>query len=1221
MNRYSLIFALLMASSMVAKAPDPQTSHSSTSSANEKNRSAVRTSGAGSGSANLKPTEAGGPLNGPLQVIKGFLKNIDPLPHPVSGIKVLFVTVPHPIETHLAAEFDHNMDALQDGIQAAGYTYDSSYIPWARHEPRETFDDDTKERAGKQEEDALPGVLLFRRNDKDSIEQTYSNGLLVFLLTEKPTQGIRIDQVSNALSLLRLSDIKFADHIRILGPNYSGSLASLISVARTIHNTNPDNTILIRSGSVSGGDTAVETIAELSKQLPGTNIDFGSTQYNDPVWTCAALKTLAWIGIEPGSVATLSEGESTYGSNVREQVLKIVSKTASDDHHQRASTGKQAPLPCELKRERSTPLPSEQPSLWSLSFPRDISALRVGYENQGIFASPSPAQPWKRVLEVTSDDESEGDSVKSFGGSATIAAQESVLFGISEFLKAHAIRAVIVSATNEEDRYFLAQFLHAHNAAVRVVIIDTSRVFMRGATAQFRRDLVVADFPFFSHLHDWTRGERTMPGHVFADDVSQGTYFAAIDLLPRPSGAYPVSEQYPEYSVPDWKNGASRYPPMYVVALSDTQTWPVSEYLEPQFQMGVTPSDPGAWRVQMPFALLDGLATKKTDSQGQASQGQFPQCLVSLKQADGSYGQDKVRVARTWQVLFVALVFCVLIYCGGFCFANSFSHSVFASLEPSRDWRFWLFKVAIPALLFGGAFRLLSWTNEVPCSAGPRVLLWGYRAEIMTVLAPLAIAVVAAGKMIVDAAPRWSAWMMLALGPVIFHAIAFFTSDYLNSEPFGNLDVGSILGHYREMHWESGLSLVPTSLLFLLALFVWTTQAGNAGTILETAPFLPVYPGYEHLLRRREKSVLSFARPIPPINSALSLWLLWIVAAAIVLFAHFFFRPLQQITSLESHDSTNLLRGLSAIIVILLLSDLLQFVGLWRQLRLLLQDLDRMPFKRSFVPIKEFPWKNLWSFGGTSIEDRGRIAAAQIDCVVELAMKHRSPRFLRYARILSRLQNEYLRGKRPSLRKNRSNRILFFNLIRAAGNEAAKLVHVERYTPAQADTSANVVAQQLVCECNCESNGGRFKDEEKELARLPEWQQTAEKLICLTYISFIQTIVARLHALLISVASQFSLLALGFAIYPFTPFSPLLATGVILLAIIAWAFYKVFSEMQKDRALSRIVNGDDRKLEKEFYFKFAESLALPLLTLGSSFLPGGAGRLLEMVQALFSHGD
>ena len=121
------------------------------------------------------------------------------------------------------------------------------------------------------------------------------------------------------------------------------------------------------------------------------------------------------------------------------------------------------------------------------------------------------------------------------------------------------------------------------------------------------------------------------------------------------------------------------------------------------------------------------------------------------------------------------------------------------------------------------------------------------------------------------------------------------------------------------------------------------------------------------------------------------------------------------------------------------------------------------------------------------------------------------------------------------------------------------------------------------------------------------------------YIGFIQTVLARLHTLLISVASMYSLLALGIALYPFVPVTPLLIVGGALLVLIAWAFFKVFSQMDTDPILSRIVNGDDRKLESSFYVKFAEAMALPLLTAGSALLPGGAGRLLELAQALLSH--
>ena len=1183
MNRYSLIFAFLVASSLLVHTPGPASGGNGGQAASSPTSSRAKAPGAtqtvshprGSG-AGTSQTEAGAesPLDAPLQVIQRFLGNINgSVPPAPIDIKILFATLPHPIETHLAAAFDHNLEAIQDGIQAAGYVYDTSYIPWSRHESRQLYDDDEKESASKHAEDSLPGILLFRRSTAEA--NTYSKGLLVFLFTEKPTQGIAVNQVPNAVSLLRLSRIPFKGPVRILGPNYTGSLASLVSVVAMLHDANPDRQILIRSGSVSGGGTAAKVVAEISQRTRGSFIDFGSTQYDNPAWTLAAVCTLKRIGIESQFIATLSENQTSYGG----EQMGVAGVRSSD---QGKGCGELKLLP-----------------MWSLSFPRDISSLRAGYEKQGILENPSLNQPWQKVLELTSEDESEGDTVKSFGGSATIAAQESILFGISEFLKTHGIRAVIISATNEEDGYFLSQFLHAHNSDVRIVVTGTSRMFMRGQTAQFRGDLVIDDFPFFPRLHNWTWGGRETPAYVFANNVAQGTFFAAIALLADEGPG--ANQWHPEYSEPSWSGPPrNRYPPMYVVALGGNRTWPVLELAEAPFQRDDTtqsgPTGTQGWKVRMPFALVE----------------RSPQA------APGSV--STIRTSLPWKLLCLSILFSAALYCVAFWRANSATVTLFASFEPSPSWRFWLFKVAIPAAVFGSAFRLLSWTNEMPAFPNSDVLAWGFAAEVMTIVVPLAIALSAAGKMLIGPPPKWSVWMAIPLVPVIFCVAAYFRTGYSNPDPFARLDIGSILTHYREMHWESGLSLVPTGLLFLLALFIWATQAGNGAMILETAPPVPVYPGREGELSERAKCVLSVARPIPITRSVVGFWIVWAIAALVIVTAHFQFPPYRRITTLETHETTRLLLLVSMTVVILLVLDILQFLRVWKELHRLLRSLDRQSFKRSFVPIQNFRWKNLWSFRGTSLDDRGDLMIAQLECVRDLAMKHRIPRFLRYARALNRLRS---RHNEPSVlistRKRRSNRALFVSLVHGAANEAAALVAGQRNFQPQEETSPSKETRPAVIVCQCENGEGRFQDELKEIEQLPEWQQTAERLLCLIYISFIQTIVVRLQTLLISVASLFSLVTLGFAIYPFAPLSPLLMSGLVLIAIIAWAFYKVISEMDADRTLSRIVNGDARKQEKGLYFKFAGSLALPLLTLGSSFLPGGAGRLLEMVQTLFSH--
>jgi hypothetical protein len=64
---------------------------------------------------------------------------------------------------------------------------------------------------------------------------------------------------------------------------------------------------------------------------------------------------------------------------------------------------------------------------------------------------------------------------------------------------------------------------------------------------------------------------------------------------------------------------------------------------------------------------------------------------------------------------------------------------------------------------------------------------------------------------------------------------------------------------------------------------------------------------------------------------------------------------------------------------------------------------------------------------------------------------------------------------------------------------------------------------------------------------------------------------------------------------------------------------KVFSELDRDAILSRIVNKEEGKLRTNFYLKLAEALALPMLALASSVLPGGTGRILELLSSLLNH--
>ena len=1187
MNRYSLIFAVLVASSFAVQSPP---SRDSNPPGRETGKDAV--------------AQLPAPLNlGPESFINAFLAMA---PHGKTGNpQVLFVTVPHPLETHLATTFDNNIDALEDGLQDAGYLFNSALIPWNPHGPRDQYDDDEKERRAKSQEDDAPGVLLFR--NRGSGQDRYGDGLIVFLLTEKPTGGIARAQAQNAAAILEHCGISLGTEMRILGPNYSGSFASLVPIVGDLLKAGKQTQrVIIRSGGVSVIREAQWAADALAAKV---KVDIGSTNHENREQIELVESTFVHMGIDRWRVALLSEGQSVYGS--------APSKTMD--------------------------------GMWSIAFPRDISALRAGYEKQGIFDSSAAAQPLKRFLNLRSEEQGAGDTVRKFGADATTLAQESVLIAISEFLKVHKIGAVIIRATNPEDRQFLTQFLHANNSGVRVAMLGATRAFTRGSTAQFRGDLLVGNFPMLPLLHDWTGREGDGAERIYADELAQGTYFATLDLFKEPTepvltpqtpGATPQVpgrqyKWYPEYSEPNWgSNSASEQrPPMYVVALGTNATWPVVE--DPG--KPVPTSDSGPSGVAMPFTLFGRDQTTKT----QAPTPSRP-----------------IDVAFSWKILFLIVTVSAALYCAFFWYANPVSRIAFASFAPSLEWRFWLFKVTIPAAVAGCAFRVLAWAVAMPFNASPQAVWWGGAAEWATGLAPFAIAISAAVRALLrvrltgnDAIPvtfnpksparikmnrewripipflrkfrvqvefRRIGWAAVSYLALIFILIAVSFIPICVTGPVAGGDVSAILNIYREMHWESGLSLIPTVLLFLAAILIWASQAGNVAALIDAAPSLPHFFNKGRISQKRADAIQSIGRPLPFNWQARWLWAVWFVFAGLMVWAHFHFRPFREITTLESYAATCLVRGTAGALGALIFLDVCQFFWLWAELRGLLQALDREEFKRSFVPIHDFNWRNLWSVTGTSLSDRRAILSAQVDCVFHLRGEHR---FACLATLVETLHNKYSKTDLSDIdsKTYRNDLRHGYRAMAVAAAAALGLIARRRKVAAQKDTLPDAVAIQPALASQSKGDGGRFSDEAEELARLPKWQQTAEKLICLMYIGFIQTIVARLHTLLISVASMFSLITLGLAIYPFVPFSSLLVAGVAFLVLIGCAFFKVFSEMDTDPILSRIVNGDDRTLQGNFYMRFAEAIALPLLALGSSVLPGGAGRLLELAQSVFNH--
>lgn len=297
-------------------------------------------------------------------------------------------------------------------------------------------------------------------------------------------------------------------------------------------------------------------------------------------------------------------------------------------------------------------------------------------------------------------------------------------------------------------------------------------------------------------------------------------------------------------------------------------------------------------------------------------------------------------------------------------------HSLCASFAPIPDWRYWFCKVIVPGIVFAFAFQVMALGVDISEAASTGTFLWWLGAELLTVAAPFAIGLCALwsanrsqshnGPAGVEFLPA-KRWRIFCFLPTALAMLICTVLHYRRTS-----DPSSIHNTYREMHWESGLSLIPTSLIFLLALLVWTHQAGQGLAILDVAPPLPVVEDNGKITDERSKYMANLGCPLTGANDTKGLWTIWGLAVTLLFGVLFGVRQFREITTLEARSTTIVLLCLGAMIAGLILLDLLHFVWLWNRLRGVLRSLSRKSFRRSFVPVQDFTWRALWSFSGVS---------------------------------------------------------------------------------------------------------------------------------------------------------------------------------------------------------------------------------------------------------------
>jgi hypothetical protein len=397
----------------------------------------------------------------------------------------IIAAVPDPVHTHLGLSFDRTIDAIQPAASEGepAYLPYLNALPWP---PPQAKSDSPVESTSEYQ---YPGILLFRKSGQNQKFSKAPEYLAVFLVPELPTSGIDPTTFKAAVRIMCKISPKSAHTIGLVGPNFSGSVRSLLKLTgdlnpglrdklkSAVHN---DHCIKAISGSVTNaaslsfpsatGCTSSFITLQDPDSTPLQGPDFiplqGSKLTAIPRFIKAIHDSHDYC---PGEIAILTEDGTEYG-------------------HHRRNSGTETPG-CENKQD---PL--------FLHFPREISKLRNAYglpQDQPKTTDKSEAAGdtglslnWQDPHPYVRDD------VRNYGGEQTAVSEELVLASIATVIRAQRIKALGILATDPLDTAFLIHSFRKSSPDVRLFLRDPDLLYLRtpdiGSTNGI---MVIGNFP------------------------------------------------------------------------------------------------------------------------------------------------------------------------------------------------------------------------------------------------------------------------------------------------------------------------------------------------------------------------------------------------------------------------------------------------------------------------------------------------------------------------------------------------------------------------------------------------------------------------------------------------------------------------------------------------------------------------------------------------------
>jgi len=438
-------------------------------------------------------------------------------------ISTIIATVPDPIHSHLALDFDRTIDAIL--LAAADNHYLSSYywLPW-RSQISTSSSGDTTANASKATgadvaREHMPGLIILRyspdagewyakenEGNKDFERANYRRVVYLFLVAETPSLGINGNQLQNAISYEKALRDKYGATLFIRPPPRRGGAAA--NERRTAANQS------IGAGAAANppqnGAASPETAGETPCEATGEKVSFIGPIYSGSASSlhagieasfpsrCNPNVSITGVTATEIAVHELDPGNHgifrSFGENIAFEQDQFLCSLAETGYHLNRvavlseagtvfggnTTKRDLPAQCGGGNLRDIREDLREERILSLRFPRELSLLRNAQANQTSKADPSaPPTPY---LNLSLKDYAADDTVPRFSTNQSPLSIEAQLMAIAHQLQRARSQFIVISASNVLDDIFLAEFLHRACPDARLVILS-------GGDLLFERDV------------------------------------------------------------------------------------------------------------------------------------------------------------------------------------------------------------------------------------------------------------------------------------------------------------------------------------------------------------------------------------------------------------------------------------------------------------------------------------------------------------------------------------------------------------------------------------------------------------------------------------------------------------------------------------------------------------------------------------------------------------